>query len=101
MGGDEQDTSAVPFAQLGRTPEWIFWHSLSAVALRIIIVWLFESTGMSILVAVVFHTMVNLSWALFPVSGSYYDPLIAFVILSVAVSLILAIRRPVRGCDIH
>ena len=34
----------VPFFQLGRSLEWIFWHSLSAVALRVIIVWLFEST---------------------------------------------------------
>lgn len=84
----------IPFAQLGRTPEWILWHSLSAVALRIIIVWLFENTGMSILVAVVFHTMINLSWTLFPIAGSYYDPFVSFVILSLAVGLIIALWRP-------
>lgn len=83
----------VPFAQLGRTPEWILWHSLSAVALRIIIVWLFENTGGSILVAVVFHAMINLSWALFPISGSYYDPSITFVILSLAVLSIVSVWR--------
>ncbi len=84
----------IPFAQLGRTPEWILWHSLSAVALRIIIVWLFENTGGTVLVAVVFHAMINLSWALFPISGSYYDPLVTFVILSLAVLSIVAFWRP-------
>jgi uncharacterized protein len=78
----------VPFVQLGRSSDWILWHSLSAVALRIIIVWLFENSGGSMLVAVLFHTMINLSWALFPVSGSFYDPLVMFLILSIPSCLI-------------
>ncbi len=81
----------IPFVQLGRSAEWIMWHSLSAVALRIIIVWLFENTGESIIVAVLFHTMINLSWALFPIAGSYYDPLVTFVIL--AFSSVVIIMR--------
>lgn len=43
------------------------------------------------LVAVLFHTMINVSWALFPVSGSFYDPLVTFVILgipSVAIAIL-------------
>jgi len=83
----------VPFFQLGRSLEWIFWHSLSAVALRVIIVWLFENTGGSILIAVLFHTMINLSWALFPVAGSYYNPLVTFVILAIAVGAITSLWR--------
>lgn len=35
------------------------------------------------LVAVLFHTMINVSWALFPISGSFYDPLMTFVILGI------------------
>ena len=81
----------IPFVQLGRSTDWILWHSLSAVALRIIIVWLFENTGGSMIVAVLFHAMINLSWALFPVAGSYYDPLVTFIILAIASGLI-AIR---------
>jgi uncharacterized protein len=81
----------IPFVQLGRSTDWILWHSLSAVALRIIIVWLFENTGGSMIVAVLFHAMINLSWALFPVAGSFYDPLVTFIILSIASGLI-AIR---------
>ena len=78
----------IPFFQLGRSPYWIFWHSLSAVALRIIIVWLYENTRHSVYIAVLFHTMINVSWALFPISGSYYDPFITFLILTFAVGLI-------------
>lgn len=83
----------VPLVQLGRNAEWIVWHSLSAVALRVIIVWLFENTGRSVFIAVVFHTMINVSWALFPNSGSY-DPFARFVILTLAVGLILSIWGP-------
>lgn len=88
----------IPFVQLGRTPEWILWHSLSAVALRIIIVWLFESTGMSILVTVVFHTMINLSWALFPVAGSFYDPFVTFIIVGSASLLVAIFWTPKVTC---
>ena len=84
----------IPFAQLGRSLDWIFWHSLSAVALRIVIVWLFANTGGSVSVAVLFHTMINVSWALFPNAGSYYDPFVTFVILAVAVGLIVSLWGP-------
>lgn len=84
----------VPFVQLGRSVDWIFWHSLSAIALRVIIVWLFENTGGRVSVAVLFHAMINLSWALFPVSGSYYDPFVTFVILALAVGFIIFLWTP-------
>lgn len=84
----------VPFIQLGRSPQWIFWHSLSAVALRVIIVWLFENARQSIFVAVLFHTMINVSWALFPIAGSYYDPFVTFVILALAAGPIVALWGP-------
>ena len=80
----------VPYVQLGRSYEWILWHSLSAVALRIVIVWLFENSGGSVLVAVLFHAMINVSWALFPDSGSYYDPAVSFAILTLVVGSIIA-----------
>ena len=79
----------IPFVQLGRSADWIVWHGLSTVALRIIIVWLFENTGKSVFIAVLFHTMINVSWALFPNAGSFYDPFIAFVILALAAGIIV------------
>jgi uncharacterized protein len=78
----------VLFVQMDRSTSWIVWHGLSTVALRFIIVWLFESTSKSILIAVVFHAMINLTWALFPIAGSFYDPFITFTILVVVVGLI-------------
>ena len=84
----------IPFIQLGRSGEWIIWHSLSAVAMRIIIVWLFERSSSGILVAVLFHTMINVSWALFPIAGSYYDPFITFALLAVSAGLIVWLWRP-------
>ena len=84
----------IPFVQLGRSAEWIVWHSLSAVAMRVVIVWLFENTRQSVFVAVLFHTMINLSWVLFPVSGSFYDPFVTFVILAITVSSIIVVWGP-------
>ena len=84
----------IPFVQLGRSPAWILGHSLSAVMLRIIIVWLFRNTGKSLFSAVLFHTMINLCSALFPNSGSYYDPFVNFVILSLAVGITVALWGP-------
>ena len=38
--------------------------------------------------------MVNVSWALFPNSGSYYDPFVTFVILAPAAGLIVFLWGP-------
>lgn len=84
----------IPFVEMGRSADWIFWHCLSTVALRVIIVWLFVSAGNSVFIAVLFHTMVNVSWTLFPNHGSHYDPFIAFVILTLATGLIVALWDP-------
>jgi uncharacterized protein len=84
----------IPFVQLGRSVAWIFWHSLSAIAMRIIIVWIAENTSNSIGTAVLFHTMINVSWALFPIAGSYYDPFVTFMILLTAAVLIVTVSGP-------
>lgn len=87
----------IPFIEVGRSVTWIVWHSLCAVMLRIIIVWLFENSGESIFISVLFHTMINLTWALFPVAGSYYDPLIAFIVLSLSIGLVFIASKLVRA----
>jgi uncharacterized protein len=79
----------IPFAQQGRSADWILWQCLSALAMRVIIVWLFENTGRSLISAVLFHTMFNVCWALFPVAGSFYDPFVMFVILAFIAGLIV------------
>jgi uncharacterized protein len=84
----------IPFVQQGRSANWVLWQCLCAVAMRIIIVWLFENTRKSILIAVLFHMMFNVSWALFPVAGSFYDPFMHFLILVFPVIAIVALWRP-------
>ena len=84
----------IPFVQLGRKVDWIFWQLLSTVALRFIIVWLTENTSKNIVIAVLFHTMVNVSWALFPVAGSFYDPFVTFLILAPVTGLLWILCGP-------
>ncbi|MEO6608177.1 MAG: type II CAAX endopeptidase family protein [Aestuariivirga sp.] len=84
----------IPYAQMGHDTIWIFWHLLCTVALRILIVSLYENTNQSVFIAVLFHTMLNLSWVLFPTSSAYYHPLVTFWILAVAVGLNVFIYGP-------
>jgi len=62
------------------------------VTARVIITWLYNNTGRSVFVATLFHTMMNLTWQLFPVNGSYayYDQLVAGL-LTLAVAVVVVI----------
>jgi uncharacterized protein len=84
----------IPFFQMGRSAAWIFWHGLSIVALRVIIVWLFVNTGQSVFIAVLFHTMINLPWSTIANYGSFYDPFIMCVILWLTAGAITALWGP-------
>lgn len=84
----------IPYTLMGRGADWIFWYSLFTVLLRLIIVWLVVNAGQSVFVAVVFHAMLNSTWNLFPVNGSFYDPRITFVILLPVVIGIVAVWGP-------
>lgn len=78
----------VPLLQINRSVGWIAWWCLGTLSLRIIMVWLFIHTGKSVFAAAVFHAMINLSWQLFPLNGSYYDPRI-FSLVSFFIALII------------
>jgi uncharacterized protein len=84
----------VPFLQAGRPPSWIWWQCLTMLPARIIIVWLSNNTGRSILIAVLFHTMMNLSEFLFPNDGSHYDPLVTFVLLAFVATIVTLLWQP-------
>ncbi|MFG1928830.1 CPBP family intramembrane glutamic endopeptidase [Cryptosporangium sp. NPDC048952] len=64
----------IPYVQAGHSVLWIAWQCVAPVALRVLIVWLHNNTGRSVFIACVFHTMINVSTALFPTKGSRYDP---------------------------
>jgi uncharacterized protein len=79
---------SVPLIQMGRTPIWIAWWSVSAVSIRLLTVWLYNSTGKSLFAAIVFHSMNNLSFALFPNYGSHWDPAVAGVITAIVAVIV-------------
>jgi len=62
--------------QAGHTASWIVWHRLYSIALRILIVWIYNNTGKSVFAAILVHTMDNVSVFLFPNYGSHYNPFI-------------------------
>lgn len=84
----------VGLAQAHRSVEWIAWWSLGTVASRVIIVWLYNHTGKSVFVAVLFHTTINVTWQLFPINGSFYDPRVTGIILAVVATIVIIVWGP-------
>jgi hypothetical protein len=83
----------VPLLQANRSAEWIAWWSLGTVATRVIMVWLFNGAGRSVFAASLYHTTQNVSWQLYPVSGSFEDPMVSGLIMAtVALAITLATR---------
>jgi len=78
----------VPLIQMGRTPTWIAWWSLSSVSIRILTVWLYNNTGKSVFAVILFHAVVNLSFAIFPNYGSHWDPAVAGPITAIAAAVV-------------
>lgn len=65
----------IPHLQQGLTAGWIAWQSLYSIALRVLIVWVYNNTGRSVFAAILVHTTDNVGWSLFPNLSSHYDPL--------------------------
>ncbi len=72
----------IPVLQAGRSPAWVAWQCLFWVASRVLFVWLYNNTGKSIFAAAVYHAMLNVTWQLFPVNGSFYDPRVTSLIVA-------------------
>jgi hypothetical protein len=84
----------VPLVQVHRSAVWIAWWSLGTVAARVLIVWLYNNTGKSVFAAAVFHTMMNVSWQLFPIHGSYFDQRINGAIMAIAAVVVVVVWGP-------
>ncbi len=87
----------IPLLEAQRSPEFIAWWSLETVALKVIIVWLYNNTGRSVFVAAIFQAMINLTWQLFPVNGSFYDPKVSGLITAIAATFVVIGRGLVIG----
>jgi uncharacterized protein len=84
----------IPLLSAGRSPAWIAWWSLGTVAYRIIITWLYTNTGRSVFVAALFHATINVTYFLFPVQGSYYDPRVTSLIVALIAAIITVAFGP-------
>lgn len=83
-----------PFLQTGRAPAWIALQCLTTVLARVIISWLYCNNRGSVLIGVLFHTMINVSEFLFPNFGSHYDPAPTALFMALAVVAIAAFWGP-------
>lgn len=70
----------VALRQADRSVAWIAWWSLGTVAMRAIMTWLYERGGRSLWAAVLYHASINLTWQLYPVHGSWFDPQVSALV---------------------
>jgi uncharacterized protein len=84
----------VALVQAHRSVEWIAWWSLGTVAARVIIVWLYNNTGRSVFVAALFHMMIDVTWQLFPIHGSFYDPRVTSLIMAGVAAIVVVVWGP-------
>ena len=83
----------IPDLQLGQSLDWIVWHRLGTMGLRILIVWIYNGSGKSVFAAILFHDMNNVSWALFPNYGSHYDPQVTSLLILLTTVIVVTARR--------
>ncbi|MES9543206.1 CPBP family glutamic-type intramembrane protease [Actinomadura sp. NPDC000600] len=87
----------VGWAQGDRSALWIAGQSLSTVALRVIIVWIFERSGGVMLTALVVHALVNVTESVIPGYTEYAAPALLNGGMQAAAAVIVALRwRPGR-----
>ena len=90
----------IPLLSAGRSLAWIAWWALGTVSYRVIITWLYNNTGRSVFVAVLFHATINVTYFLFPVQGSSYDPRVTGLIVALIAVVVTAAYGPralIRG----
>jgi len=84
----------IPLLEVPRSWGFIAWWTLGTIASRVIIVWLYNNTGRSVFVAVAFHAILDITWQLFPVNGSFYDPRVTGLIAAVVAVVVVIIWGP-------
>jgi uncharacterized protein len=63
----------------GYSFEWIFWHGLYTVAVRVLFVWIYNNAGKSLFSMALTHSTFGLFWSLWPTENlhlvvPFYDP---------------------------
>lgn len=81
----------------GYSFEWIFWHGLLTIAIRVIFTWIYNSTGKSMFAMALSHWSFGLFWSLWPtenlhLASSFYDPRL-MAIITISYTLIIVLLR--------
>jgi uncharacterized protein len=63
--------------QQGHNLTWIAWGTLGTVAVRVLIVWIYNNTGKSLFACILFHTLLNVGRPLFP-GDEIHNPLVDY-----------------------
>ena len=86
----------IPYRVTERSTEWIVWHGFTTVMIRVIMVWIYNQAGRSVLTSILFHTTINLGVDAF---GSYYNPKVTGLILF-GMSLLMLWRQVTRSSSV-
>jgi hypothetical protein len=89
LGSAWQIWHLIPLIQAHNPAGWILWHMLEGVALRILMVWIYNNAGKSVFTSILVHTTVNVSWTLFPIYGLGYDPFFTCLLMWLAAGLVI------------
>ena len=76
--------------QQGHNLTWIAWGTLGTVAVRVLIVWIYNNTQKSLFACILFHTMLNLGRPLFP-KDKIHNPLVDYPDVHYSVIAITAV----------
>lgn len=76
--------------QQGHNFIWILWGTLGTVAMRILIIWVYNNTGKSLFACILFHTFYNLGRPLFP-KDKLHNPLIDYPEIHYSIIAITAV----------
>lgn len=87
---------AIPWVQTGNSLAWIAWQALFSIALRVLMVWMYNHTGKSVFAATLLHVSGNMGWAFFPNHGSHYNPMLTALITVLAAGIILLVDERQR-----
>jgi hypothetical protein len=86
----------VPLGQVERSADWILWWCVMTISLRVVLSWLYNSSGRNTVVVALCQASANTSWQYFPNYGSHYDPKVTglvFALLASMISIMLGLRR--------
>ncbi len=76
--------------QQGHNLTWIAWGTLGTVAVRVLIVWIYNNTRKSLFACILFHTMLNVGRPLFPKDDTH-NPLVDYPEIHYSLIAIIAV----------